>query len=272
MSKPRTRPDLAQFLQARRRSLDPAGYGLPVVARRRTPGLRREEVAALSGVGLAWYTWLEQGRDIRVSEDFLERLAQVLRLNAVERRHLFLLACQRPPMESGKTWCQVPALVQRLMHDLHPHPAYILNLRWDVLAWNKAADALFGFGQHPAGRRNRLWMLFTDELTRTRMQDRDEQLQHLVAGFRRDFASAQLAPDFVELVTELERVSPEFKTWWHQHDVHLPCHGKAWFCLPGESARQYEHTTLIVDQEKHLRLQVHVPVESPVHSDVLVSQ
>lgn len=270
MSKPRTRHALAQFLQARRRSLEPADYGLPVGARRRTAGLRREEVAALAGVGLAWYTWLEQGREIGVSEAFLERLAQVFRLDAAGRRHLFLLACQRPPMESGKTWCQVPPLVERLMHDLHPHPAYILNLRWDVLAWNRAAQALFDFERQPAGRRNRLWMLFTDDLTRERMQDRDEQLQNLVAGFRRDFAAAQQAPDFVELVAELERVSPEFKSLWRQHEVHQPCHGKAWFRLEGEPARQYEHTTLIVDQDKHLRLQVHVPVGD--HSDVLVSQ
>ncbi|HRL20956.1 helix-turn-helix transcriptional regulator [Alcaligenes sp. SDU_A2] len=272
MSKPRTRPALAQFLQAQRRSLNPADYGFPTGGRRRTPGLRREEVAALAGVGLAWYTWLEQGRGIGVSEAFLERLAQVFRLGASERRHLFLLACQRPPVESGRSWCQVPPLVRRLMQDLHPHPAYMLNLRWDVLAWNPAAQALFGFEDQPAGRRNRLWMLFTDERTRVRMQDWKEQLPGLVAGFRRDFVAAQLAPDFVELVNELERVSPEFKVLWRQQDIQQACRGRAWFGLEGQPMRQYEHTTLIVDQDKHLRLQVHVPVEEADYSDVLVSQ
>ncbi len=162
----RTRTELGEFLRSRREQVTPEEVGLPVGKRRRTPGLRREEVAALAGVGLTWYTWLEQGRDIRASADFLDRLARTLKLDAIERRHLFLLAHQRLPAEPGKTWCSVPPLVHRLMNDLPTRPAYVLNLRWDVLAWNHAAARLFGFSEHPPEQRNLLWLLFMDTATR----------------------------------------------------------------------------------------------------------
>ena len=124
----RTRADLSEFLRLRRERLRPADLGLPAGGRRRTPGLRREEVAALAGVGLAWYTWFEQGRNISVSATFLENLARVLKLDPAERRHLYLLAHQRPPAEPGRTVCTVPPQVRRLMDDLPARPAYILNL------------------------------------------------------------------------------------------------------------------------------------------------
>ena len=109
----RTRQELAEFLRTRRERIAPETVGLPAGTRRRTKGLRREEVAALSGVGVTWYTWLEQGREIGVSATFLDNLARALQLDAAERRHLFLLAHQRPPVEPGRTWCQVPSLVDR---------------------------------------------------------------------------------------------------------------------------------------------------------------
>ncbi|MEQ9511257.1 MAG: helix-turn-helix domain-containing protein, partial [Alloalcanivorax xenomutans] len=139
----RTRRELAAFLRARREAITPEQVGLADSGRRRTPGLRREEVATLAGVGVTWYTWLEQGREIGVSAPVLERIARVLKLDGAQRRHLFLLAQNRPPVEPGKTWCSVPPLVRRLMDDWPHHPAYVLNLRWDVLAWNAAAQTLF---------------------------------------------------------------------------------------------------------------------------------
>ena len=157
----RTRTELTEFLKSRRERLAPEDVGLPVGRRRRTPGLRREEVAALAGVGVTWYTWLEQGREIGVSADFLDNLARVLKLDAAERRHLFLLAHERPPAEPGKTFCTVPSLAARLIEDLAPHAAYIINLRWDVLASNTPADHLFGFSRHDKGNRNMLRLLLT---------------------------------------------------------------------------------------------------------------
>jgi len=252
----RTRPELADFLRVHRERLSPADVGLPSGGRRRTPGLRREEIAALAGVGLTWYTWLEQGRDIGVSATFLDNLARVLKLDASERRHLFLLAHERPPAEPGKTWCVVPPLVHRLMHDLAPHLSYVLNLRWDVLAFNAPADRLFVFGSHPPERRNLLWLLFTDSTVRERLNDWEEQAPLMLSSFRRDFARASQESDIHELVDELEQVSPEFKAWWRQHDVHAPCDGVRRLRIDGQ-AIPFDYTSLTVDADRHLRLVVY---------------
>src|SRR5690606_6185046 len=132
----RSRPELSAFLLQHRRRLAPADVGLPPGGRRRTPGLRREEVAALAGVGLTWYTWFEQGRGIGVSESFLLGVARALRLDDAECCHLFLLAQGRPPPLEAHQSPALDPLVQRLMDDLPARPAYILDLRWDVVAWN----------------------------------------------------------------------------------------------------------------------------------------
>ncbi|MGO4736556.1 helix-turn-helix transcriptional regulator [Bosea sp. 2KB_26] len=252
----RTRPELSEFLRAHRERLTPEDVGLPAGKRRRTAGLRREEVAALAGVGLSWYTWLEQGRNIGVSSGFLDNLARVLKLDGAERRHLFLLAQERPPAEPGKTWCTVPSLVNRLMHDLAPHAAYILNLRWDVLACNDAAEDLFRFGSQPSTRRNLLWMLFCDQHLGDTLLDWENQAQAMLASFRRDFAGARGDADMRALVAELEDVSPEFKTWWRSPDVHAPCTGTRRLRVEGRPVT-FEHTSLTVDGGRHLRLVVY---------------
>lgn len=256
----RTRDDLAAFLRTRRERLQPTDVGLPSGGRRRTPGLRREEVAALSGVGLTWYTWLEQGRDIGVSAAFLDNLARVLKLDAAERRHLFLLAHERPPTEPGKTWCVVPTLVRRLMNDLAPHPAYVLNLRWDVLTYNDPANRLFDFERQAPGRRNLLWMLFTDQALRELFVDWEEQAPRMLSSFRRDYVQATQESDIRELVDELQKVSPDFKAWWQQHDVHSPCNGVRELRVGGELVA-FEHTSLTIDADRHLRLVVYAKAE-----------
>lgn len=255
----RTRADLSEFLRLRRERLSPADLGLPAGGRRRTPGLRREEVAALAGVGLAWYTWFEQGRNISVSATFLENLARVLRLDAAERRHLYLLAHQRPPAEPGRTWCTVPAQVRRLMDDLPARPAYILNLRWDVVVWNAAADRVFNFSAQAPGRRNLLWMLFVDPATRQLFVDWAAQAPAMLSTFRRDFASATGVSDIAELVDELESVSPDFKVWWREHDVHGACMGLRSLHVASLGDIAFEHSTLSVDESRHLRLVVYAP-------------
>ncbi len=250
----RTREDLAEFLRKHREKIAPEDVGLPRGRRRRTPGLRREEVAALAGVGLTWYTWLEQGRDISVSATFLDNLSKVLKLDAAERRHLFLLAHQRLPSELGKTWCSVPPLVQQLMDDLPARPAYILNLRWDVLAWNNAADKLFNFSSHKPERRNMLWLLFADPAMRELFTPWEEQACQMLASFRRDFARAAQDPAIDALVDELAKVSPEFKQWWKTQEVNAPCQGVRHLYLEEIGAVALDHTTLTVDEERHLRL------------------
>ncbi|MFC0267820.1 helix-turn-helix transcriptional regulator [Kushneria aurantia] len=258
----RTRQELAEFLRTRRERISPQAVGLPAGTRRRTPGLRREEVAALAGVGVTWYTWLEQGREIGVSSTFLDNLARALRLDAAERRHLFLLSHQRPPVEPGKTWCQVPPLVKRLMDDLSTRPGYVLNLRWDVLAWNDAAARVFGFAEQPAEYRNLLWMLFTDAGLRRLIADWSDEAPRILSSFRRDYARADDDPAIANLVKELVALSPEFRHWWHRHDVDAPCRGVRALDLDGLGKVGFEHTSLIVDEERHLRLVVYAAREA----------
>src|SRR6185312_5250629 len=138
------RAELADFLKARRAAIQPGDVGLPAGGRRRTPGLRREEVAALAGVGATWYTWLEQGRDVRASLDVLEAIARALRLTQAERTHLLLLGRgeQPPPCKSPAE--RVSSTLRKLIEHLGPNPAFILGRRWDYLAWNDAAVALLG--------------------------------------------------------------------------------------------------------------------------------
>jgi transcriptional regulator with XRE-family HTH domain len=252
----RHREDLSAFLRAHRERVSPASAGLPAGTRRRTPGLRREEVAALAGVGLTWYTWLEQGRNISVSAALLDSLARVFKLSAAERRHLFLLAHARPPAEPAATWCIVPPLIHRLMADMHPHPAYVLNLRWDILAFNTAANTLFGFDKHVPSKRNLLWLLFTDPHIQTCFIDWETQAPQMLASFRRDFARAAQDGDIVELVDDLKRVSSEFKQWWQHHDVDAPCSGVKQLMVDN-TPTAFDHTSLIIDEDRHLRLVIY---------------
>lgn len=250
----RTRTELAEFLRSRRERISPQEVGLPAGSRRRTPGLRREEVAALAGVGLSWYTWLEQGRDISVSASFLDNLSRALRLDSAERRHLFLLAHQRLPAEPGQTWCTVPALIHRLMGELPASPAYVLNLRWDVLAWNAAADQVFGFSARPAEQRNLLWMLFTHAPLRELFAPWEEQARQMLSSFRRDFVRATQATDIAALVKELEKASPDFRDWWPQQDIQGSCQGVRDLQIAAIGPVTFEHTTLTIDEDRHLRL------------------
>ncbi|WP_158894993.1 MULTISPECIES: helix-turn-helix transcriptional regulator [unclassified Pseudomonas] len=255
----RSRIELAEFLRSRRERLTPEEVGLPCGGRRRTPGLRREEVATLARVGLSWYTWLEQGREISVSSTFLDNLSRALKLDATERRHLYLLAQQRPPCEPGRTWCVVPPLIIRLIEDLDARPSYVLNLRWDVLAWNDAADRLFGFSEQIPERRNLLWMLFTSKRLRQLLDPWEGQAVQIFSSFRRDFVQGTQDADIVGLVKDLERVAPEFCDWWNRQDIHGPCQGIRYFRLDGIGQMVFEHTTLTVDVDRHLRLVYYAP-------------
>lgn len=249
----RTRPDLAEFLRHRRESLSPESMGLPAGKRRRTPGLRREEVAALAGVGLSWYTWLEQGRDISVSADFLDNLSRVFALDAAERRHLYVLAQERPPTEDGRTFCTVPPLVHRLLADLPHRLVYVLNLRWDVLAWNAAADKVFHFSAQPEALRNMLRMLFLLPEMQRIFYKWEEQLPGIVGSFRRDFARSPHDAAIKALVKDLEKGAPDFKTIWKRQEMH-PCYGVRNLSIAALGVVPFEHTTLIADEERHLRL------------------
>lgn len=257
----RTRKELSEFLRSHRERVSPSDVGLPAGGRRRTPGLRREEVAALAGVGLTWYTWLEQGRDISVSATFLDNLSRVLKLDAAERRYLYLLTQQRPPAEPGKTWCVVPQVIHRLMADLVSRPAYVINLRWDVLAWNAVADHVFHFSTYPPERRNLIWMLFVDGPTRELFDPWRDQALQMLSHFRRDFVKATQEPDICALIKELERLSPEFREWWQEQDVQGADHGWRRLNLEGLGPVAFEYAKLTIDQDRHLRLVYYAAME-----------
>src|ERR687886_1245639 len=180
------RSELADFLRDRRARVTPGSVGLPADGRRRTPGLRREEVAQLAGVGLSWYTWLEQGRDIRPSAQVLDALARVLRLDAAERAHLFHLARVELPLPAGDYAREAPPELAELVACLAPNPAYLLGPRTDVLAWNAAATAMLGTPTRaPDGRQNLLWWLFTTEL---RSEQQRATARNTLARFRAEHA------------------------------------------------------------------------------------
>lgn len=188
----RIHQELSEFLQQKRESISPESVGLPSGKRRRTPGLRREEVAALSGVGLTWYTWFEQGRDIRVSTEFLDRLAHVFALNDDERAHLYVLAHQRAPVETGKTVHHVPDNIQRLMTDLpKSYIAYVLNLHWDVLDYNERAGRYFNFKAYDIYHRNFIGLLFTMPIFKERIANWETTAYQLLSSFRHDYIRAK---------------------------------------------------------------------------------
>jgi transcriptional regulator with XRE-family HTH domain len=219
------RRELADFLRTRRAALQPADVGLEGGGRRRTPGLRREEVAQLSGVGATWYTWLEQARDVRPSAQVLEALARALRLDAAERAHLFELGrAQRTPPPTRE---QVSPALKRLIDNLGPVPAFVRGRRLDYLAWNRAAEVAMGDpGDYPPGRRNALWMMFTDPTRPRLVENWEANARSLLAVFRAAHARNIDDPAFAELIAALEQVSPLFREWWPRHEVRGSVEGR----------------------------------------------
>jgi transcriptional regulator with XRE-family HTH domain len=237
----RRREELADFLRKRRAHLQPEDVGLPSGGRRRTPGLRREEVAHLAGVGATWYTWLEQGRDVRASLEVLEAIARALRLTSAERTHLVLLGRGEipPPCKSDE---RVSATVRRLIENLGANPAYLIGRRWDYLAWNQAACAIFGdFDQVPRAARNHLWMHFMDPTRREIFPDWSRSARLMAAKFRADHARHIGDPTFEQLVTTLRKSSPEFCKLWGKHEVAQSGPGRKTVNHPVVGTLLFEH-------------------------------
>lgn len=212
------RLELSDFLRTRRAKVAPSDVGLPDGARRRAPGLRREEVALLANIGTTWYTRLEQGLPINVSAGVLDGISRALRLTSEERRHLHLLAGV-PIVFAPKDEETVSELVLRTIEALNPCPAYIRGRRWDVLAYNRAADMLSDFSSATGKARNIIWRLFCDPQMPYRLGDPGCMKRRAVANFRAVAAKYPNDPHFTELIDELRQTSPEFRELWAQHDV-----------------------------------------------------
>ncbi len=263
MQKNERRQALADFLRKRRANLSPGEVGLLPGLRRRTPGLRREEVAQLANIGTSWYVWLEQGRDVHPSAQVLESLAQALRLTPNERRHLFLLAGQAlpPPVSPAKESIN-PAL-QQMLSDLNPSPAYVLGRRYDYLAWNKAADALFAMSDTLSDTsspyaRNMVWRLFTSPTMRER-PNWEMVARATLAEFRTANARYPGDPWFEDLIEDLKQVSPEFCRWWPHHDVRSALDGHKVIEHPTLGSLEFEHLTLQVLTNPDIRIMIYTP-------------
>ena len=210
---------LGRFLRDRRARMDAAAFGFGG-GRRRTPGLRREEVAQRANISPTWYTWLEQGRGGAPSADVLDRIAAGLMLTEPEREHLFIVGLGRPPEPRYRRADAVTPRLQRVLDALTISPAIIKTATWDVVAWNAAAAAvLTDYGALPPGQRNILRMMFSDARIRAAQEDWHHVARYVVGAFRADAARAGAGAEIAELVDELSRSSPEFAALWQSNDV-----------------------------------------------------
>ena len=215
------RAELAAFLRARREALTPEQVKLPRSRGRRTPGLRREEVALLAGVSVTWYTWLEQGRRINASTDVLRSIGRALRLDDAGQAHLVSLA--QPMSPNGLAPASpddVPTALRRLIDAFEPAPAYVLGPHWEFAAWNAAEARLYPpLATLDGVERNLIWVLFADHGVRRLIVDWDIHARQALAEFRAATIAVRHDAVMVELVERLGAVSPEFRAWWPEHDV-----------------------------------------------------
>ncbi|AKV00082.1 putative DNA-binding protein [Labilithrix luteola] len=251
------RAELAAFLRDRRGRISPADVGLPIGARRRTPGLRREEVALLADVGASWYTWLEQGRDIQVSEALLERLTSALRLDAAERSYLFELAQGRSPRAVDAPPPSVSPMLERMIEG-HRFPVTVSTLRWDVVAMNGPALKLWGDMRGTNAMRN----MFLGEVSPFATVEREAHARNLVARFRTEAARASDHEMFQEIADELVAGSHEFRQLWTQHDLFAEPEGTKIVDVPGTGRIEIEHVTLmhVEPDARTLRVLFYAPV------------
>jgi transcriptional regulator with XRE-family HTH domain len=218
----RRRAELGKFLKARRARLSPGDFGMPPGSRRRTPGLRREEVALLAGVGVTWYTWLEQGRQINASMQVLDAVARTLRLDRAEREHLYRLA-EATPLRTECTRLAVPDTIREIVHSLEPLPASLINSRFDVLLSNSASEELFWeWHTMPCIHRNTLWCCVTEPSARGKFLEYDKQVRYMVARLRSAYGRHIGDPDWEEDIRRLASMSREFAELWARHEVADP--------------------------------------------------
>jgi transcriptional regulator with XRE-family HTH domain len=256
----RTENLLGTYLRDRRTRLDPAALGFPP-ERRRTPGLRREEVAQRANISPTWYTWLEQGRGGAPSADVLDRVARALMLTEVEREHVFLLGLGRLPEARFRKNEGVTPRLQRVLDALEPSPAVIRTAIWDVVAWNRAATVmLMDYGSLPPERRNILRFIFLDPSARAAQYDWESVARFVLGAFRVDAARAGAGAEVEPLVEELCRLSPEFRSMWRDNDVR-GTHGEAVKHIrhPVLGSLAFEYSAFSVDGRTDLSLVVYNP-------------
>jgi transcriptional regulator with XRE-family HTH domain len=268
-SSPSRRDELRAFLRSRRARLSPADVGLPDNGgRRRTPGLRREELAALAGVGVSWYTWLEQGRDINPSPEVLDALARALQLDAAERRTLFALARTELPLaddvagtDPGQLDGDISQLID-LVDALHPNPAWLLGPMTRILAWNRAASVVLGSPDHlPPDRRYLLWWLMVEPGAGEMTPQREETARNTLGRFRAEYARHAGEPEYEEFLARISTHSPRFREWWDEHEVIEAQRGTKVMQHARLGTLRLHHAQTVPTGQPELRLAVYAPAD-----------
>lgn len=253
------RKELGNLLRTRRERLTPAMLGLPTRGRRRTSGLRREEVAELIGIGVTWYTWLEQGRAIQVSIEVLENLVGVLHLSRDERLHLFQLARRPLPPVPPHDRETVRPVYHELLTALEPSPAHLRDSRWNVLAWNRAESFLDDWETYPLVERNVVWHHFAHPRLRHLMVNWEEEARTLLALFRMESTHHLDDPWFTTMIEQLQQVSPEFRQWWSLHEVRQQRERPIAFSHPEVGRLVLQPVTVLFAYDRQLSLRVLLP-------------
>lgn len=253
--------ELALFLKTRRARLSPEQVGLPRGGRRRTPGLRREEVALLAGVSADWYTWLEQARDIQASAQVLDSIAGALRLDDAERRHLYLLAIRQLPADPQPDGGAVPEALRQFLAQQEPSPAMVTDQRLDIVAWNRSACLIYGdYAVMSARDRNSLWRTFTSPYIRDLLRDGWEpHARHRLAQFRAGYARFAGDPWWMAMIEDLARESAEFRAWWPAHDVLSGPEGTKRNYHAAAGLLVFEQISFAVSDAPHLTVTVNMP-------------
>ncbi|HEX3974084.1 MAG TPA: helix-turn-helix transcriptional regulator [Stellaceae bacterium] len=252
------RRELGGFLRAQREKLSPATVGLAAGARRRTPGLRREEVAQLSGISATWYTWIEQGRDVSISPHALARLGEALQLGRAERAYLFELAGKRDPRNGTTTAEEIPAAVVASVAAI-ACPAYLLDQCWSARAWNKPAAQLFVGWLDDGGERNLLRYIFLAPAARKLICDWEERARRVVAEFRAQVTGYLDDPTLRDFVTMLRHESNSFARFWREHGVLGREGGARNFNHPRDGLVTFEQVTFDLANRPGLKLTMLVP-------------
>jgi transcriptional regulator with XRE-family HTH domain len=262
MNEDQRHQELAHFLRTRRERLSPNVVRVSLASRRRTPGLRREELAVLAGIGVSWYTRLEQGQDILVSPQILNSLATALELNAAERHHLFVLAREQVPIESYPLTSTISQELQGVLNAM-AIPAYIFNPRWDIIGWNQHIDKVFpDFEWLSRPERNILRAIFSIPVYRTLFSDYAQEAWKTMAHFRACSDRYVQEPWFKDLIAELQQASAEFREWWEDHDIRATCKGPIGLNHPSCGRMVFHTSTFQVVDAPDLQMLVFIPAEA----------
>lgn len=249
---------LGDFLRSRRHRLDPAALGVSSARRRRTPGLRREEVADRAGISCEWYVKLEQGREVSASDETIAALARALMLDDDETAHLRKLAAREvAPCFARET---VPETIRAIVSGL-PEPAYVTGARWDVLCWNGPADRLFEFSDMPEAERNILRYMLTSSAARELFGDSwAEEAQRMIALFRTTYDQRRGDPLFEEIVLALEAGTAEFRDWWSSYRVATPSSGRKTLRPGRQNELPFVYATFQANDDPALKLALYTRV------------